>query len=351
MNEAINAVIAEHESLFPTRMDIAQASSETRTALEAHLRFPLLAPLIGLLEQARQNNVATSRLLLPESPQGIAVVVEWLHENPKGENRAEFVAVQRRLFLLSHMLRKARCAADMFVEGPPYDFAYPQPQTVHVPGTAVPVYSDHGQELLVQDPARIDALIGEGGALSGRSFMECLWHEQFATLHGIEREDSHRKTRKEVSCLADLTVLTREDLLLIQGLLEAKTGFTRTAPKVCLHGAYSIPLPELITKCERYCAAVEVFTHMHERRNGEILARIQETIRTGIPKIFCGRFHSVALRMLCGEQHIGLILTVPTSSPEIDDSYFHLRADARNQNYHIVKNIIPQLKAVAGLTA
>ncbi|MDD5074738.1 MAG: hypothetical protein PHO54_02560 [Candidatus Peribacteraceae bacterium] len=347
MREKVEALIAEHERLFPRKMAVEQVRATVRTAMEAHMKFPELAPLLDVLSRAKQEGIAESTVFLPETPQGFAMVVEWLHGNQMGNyDMKETIATNRQLFLLAHSLRKQQCTTDMFVEGPPYDFSYKQPETARVPGTSVPLYCDQGQELLLADPKHVDTLIGRGGQLSRRTFLECLWHKQFQGMHGIEKPESHNQTIQEISQLAHLKPLAENDLMLINGLLKEQTVFTRSTPRICMFGTYSTYLSELIERCERYCAAVELFTRLHVRRDGEMMARMEETIPTGIPKIFCGMFHSVNLRKFCGERNIGLILTTPMGSPPINDTYFNTRTDQQNSNYQIIKCIIPQLQAI-----
>src|SRR5687768_9876433 len=150
MSEKINALLGENERLFAKSMAIDNTRSDVRAAFEAHTKFPQLAPLLRLLETANSEGIASTKVFLPESPRGMALVFEWLHEHPSGQNRGEFVSANRNLFLLAHKLRQEQCANDIFIEGPPYDFTAQQTNQVKVPGTPTPLYSDQGQELLIK---------------------------------------------------------------------------------------------------------------------------------------------------------------------------------------------------------
>lgn len=344
MREKIDALIGQYEALYSQRMDVGQFCAETRSKIEANIKFAQLAPLLGVLQNAQNAGIAKSKILLPESPNGIVMFVEWLHEDPaRGKIKSEFVETNRQIFLLAHMLRTQECASDMFIEGPSYNFSHQQSSQINVPDTSTPVYSDQGQELLVQHPEYVDTLIQPSGSLFGKSFIDCIWHKKFGGMHGMESAESHAKSSKEVSNLGELFVLTQNDLMLIQGLLQHQTGFTRDKPKVCVHGEYKISLPILIQRCERYCSAVELHTDMQSRRDGEIMKRIKETVPEGIPKVFCGKNHSVNLRKLCAEEGFGLIITTPANLSSINDEYFRSLIYPQNVNYRIIKHVIPQL--------
>lgn len=349
MDSLIVQEVERVERGFPARETVRHAQVDTHAVAEALLQFPALAGVLRALRAADEQHIAHSRMLLPPHCRGVAVFAEWMHEAPATGLMSETaVSVHTELLRLFHLLREQGSAGPLYVEGPPRSSQFQGYVDRKIPGTSVALCSDEGQEALRRNPALLRTLIAETPREKTKVFTQFLSPRVIGDVRGIEREESHRRSGREMQTIApDLGALTPQDLALIDGMLRSQTGFRRTVPCVCCFGGYEIALPELIARCERYVGAIRLHAQMQQRRDDELLDCVHEgSADGGIPTILCGQSHSVSLRERCAKEGIGLLLVTPRSLPPLTDAYFHLTADQRNTNYHIISFILPQLHRI-----
>ena len=336
----------EAEAGFETRTVLAPLQQETRDTTECCLRFPKFAPVLDALRKGVDTNTCSVRFLVPREARGIAVLLQWKHQlQTDGSVTADVPRTNGHLFRLWHLLRQNNADHHLFIEGPPYECRYIQDQQQLIPETTLPIFSDQGQQYLIDHPAVLQDVLTQ----HRWTFEQAVWHKEDTTYHGIEKPAMHQRSmnflQQHLRALEGIDTLTKR---IINGMLAGSVLYTRTQPRNVLFENREYPLESIIQKCQQYCDAIHALEQSNKEREDEIVDRMEETIVVGeIPKVSVGISHGFAIRKKCAERSLAVCVVTPEGLMLEPTDYFDFKPCPENQAYHIANHILPQLRAIA----
>lgn len=340
--------IEESETRFEQKIDLNPLVQGIRGAAECCVRFPQFAPILDALREAASEKLCTSRLLVPVQPKGVGVLIQWRHnDTKKGGMSEEGLKSQGHLFRLWKKLQKRGADRNLIIEGPPYECRMPQNEKTMIPGTVIPAFSERGQEYLLKNPGNLHKLLRK----HDWTFEHATWLQDPSSYHGLEKPESYAQTKKmlltQMQNVENLDRLTKQ---IINSMLDQSVGFTRGQPRCVEFQGQHYPLQEIIDKGEAYCKAIETVAASHGRRDDEAVTRMEEAAEEGeVAKVCLGAFHRPGVSKVCAERNLALCVVTPMEMNLKEEQYSHFRITESNNDYQLLKFVLPQLKNIASL--
>lgn len=323
-----------------------------------------LSRTIDALGQATNAGIGTSRLLLPnsvEKPRGLVSFVKVRHAGSSGMT-PEAIRVNADLFLLLHTLARHK-NEPVFLEGPPQNqvnkiMSFQQDSTVFIPNTSIPLFSFQGQAHLCADRDALIGTIAERDKKRYGAFDQLFLHTQYPLCDGVESNQSYNHTIQQIQESAGIGALRPYEQLITRIFSQGHTiGATRQKPRRIFLSKIPgqmpqppnvdwYPLDTLIEATEKYLHARKIWAAMHERREGEIVNRMRESVAKGkVPHVFFGASHTPGVLERCRKEGFAVLLTTPHSlNDEVDDGSTF--ADERNATFAFIRDrVLPEFRS------
>jgi len=310
--DSYQCFIDEVERKFHRHIPLSDTPEEQKKSELGILESSGTKDVLQAFREAHQLGISRTELFISKSPKGIVSIITQQHpvKGRKSENTT--FKVQTEIFRLHHLLRKYADPSHIFWEGfsslekiLQFQEKIPTCKFV-IPGTTIPVLSAEGQEHLYDHPEMLVELLRANSNVQMEYFPYFVWLEQFPLVHGAEHPEVNYNTD--------------------DGLDEMHS--------IVQSGDYSFE------KRERFVRIFRQVSEYNAIRNKIAIQHMREAIEGGIPHLVFGESHKYDLLNNCAEEGWSVILTTPSSLPNIPaQGYAAFVADERNPLYRKFRNV------------